>query len=123
MHDIYLVNHPAADITVVMANNNAHTHFTSSFLIDTIVYNFFHISYNLGTGAGTPSTNERRIPMTENQQKLYDFLKSKGGSAHLMDCAMQLDISDEELQLAVNTLVQSGIISKDAYVQPTLRII
>ncbi|WP_373125234.1 hypothetical protein [Blautia producta] len=61
--------------------------------------------------------------MTENQQKLYDFLKSNGGSAYLMDCAMQLDIPDEELELAVSTLVQSGVISKDAYVQPTLKII
>ena len=61
--------------------------------------------------------------MTENQQKLYDFLKSKGGSAYLMDCSMQLDIPVDELQLAVSTLVQSGVISKDAYVQPTLKII
>lgn len=61
--------------------------------------------------------------MTIAQKKIYEFLKSKGGSSYLLDCQQSLGLSDIEMKHAVIGLIEEGLIYQDTYVQPSLHII
>lgn len=61
--------------------------------------------------------------MTIAQKKIYDFLKANGDSAYYIICQKALALSDEEMQKAVDALIDENIIEKDTYIQPTIRIV
>ncbi len=62
--------------------------------------------------------------MRQDEQKLYDFLKAKGGTALELDCRVYLQLPEDDFYKLVANMIRRGYVSRDTlYVQPTISII